>query len=114
MRSLTYEELAAAYELRHGYETPTPWKYIAREFGVDWVALISAITRLERRGLNRDVNGKKPRNKLPRISDDMLEQVDKARRAGNKWDDVAAALDLPLSVVRASHWRWQQRQHNQK
>lgn len=108
MRGLTYEELAAVYELRHGFDTPTPWKWIAREYGVTRDALFSAIKRLERNGLNRDINGKKPTTRPSMLSQDMLEQVHKARRAGNSWPSVAEALGVKLGTVQGRYWRWQQ------
>ncbi len=52
-RGLSYEELAAAYEIRNGFDTLTPWKWIAREYGVSWETLYCAIRRLERDGLKR-------------------------------------------------------------
>ena len=106
MRGLTYEELAAAYEMRHGYETKTPWKYIARELGVGWQSLYSAIKRLERKGLNRDADGNKRLNRVTMLSSDMLEQVHNARKARNRWVDIAAVLELPLSTVRDCYCRW--------
>lgn len=103
---LSYEELAAVYELRNGYDKPTPWKWIAREYGVTWVSLYSAIKRLERGGLNRDADGNKPLTHASRISQDMLEQVHKARRAGNRWPEIAAALGLKVGTVQCRYWRW--------
>lgn len=108
MRGLTYEELAAAYEMRHGYETKTPWKYIARELGVTVTSLYSAIQRLQRDGLNRDADGNKPLTHASRISSDMLEQVHKSRRAGNSWPKIAAALGIKVGTVQCRYWRWQE------
>lgn len=108
MRGLTYEELAAAYEMRHGYDKPTPWKYIAREFGVTVTSLYSAIQRLQRDGLNRDADGNKPLTHASRISSDMLEQVHKARRAGNHWPEIAAALGMKRGTVQCRYWRWKE------
>lgn len=101
---LSYETLAAAYELRHGFDEPTPWKYIAREFGVTVNALQAAIRRLERRGLNADANGEKPLSRPTRISDAQLTIISEARRAGNTWPRIAAALALSENTVK-SRWR---------
>lgn len=106
MRGLSYEELAAAYELRHGFDTPTPWKRIASGYGTEWGPLVSAIRRLERNGLNRDADGNKPMNRKTRISTDMLEQVHKFRMARNRWDDIAFALGLPIRAVQVNYYRW--------
>lgn len=111
MRGLTYEELAAAYELRWGFDRPTPWKWIAREFGVTDEQLRKAIQRLEAGGLNRDANGEKPLSRVTKISDDQLEQICASRAAGNTWPRIASVLGLPEGTLRARYWRWKQRKN---
>lgn len=108
MRGLSYDELAAVYELRHGFEKPTPWKRIAQAYGVTWVSLYSAIKRLERDGLHRDANGEKILGRATEISDDMLAEVHRARRAGNRWPQIAAALGKKVGTVQCRYWRWQE------
>lgn len=108
MRGLTYEELAAVYELRNGYDKPTPWKRIALAYGVTWTSLYSAIKRLERDGMHRDANGEKILGRATQISNDMLEQVHKARRAGNHWPEIAAALGMKRGTVQCRYWRWKE------
>jgi hypothetical protein len=106
MRGLTYDQLGAAYELRHGFDQPTPWKWIAREYGVTWTSLYSAIKRLERDGMHRDANGEKVLGRATDISDDMLAEVHKARRAGNSWPAIAAAVSMKVGTVQCRYWRW--------
>lgn len=108
MSGLTYEELAAAYEMRHGFEKKIAWRRISNEFGITRDALFSAIKRLERNGLNRDINGKKPTTRPSALSQDMLEQVHKARRAGNSWPSIAEALGVKLGTVQGRYWRWKE------
>ena len=52
-RGLHIEDLAAIYELRHGYDKPTRWKLIAREYGRSASALQKAMRRLECSGIDR-------------------------------------------------------------
>lgn len=106
MRGLSYEELAAAYELRHGFERPTPWKRIAREYGVTVHALCNALRRLELGGLNRNANGEKPLSRVTEISDQHLNQIDALRDQGKSWPVIAGILDLPVGTVKSRHWRW--------
>lgn len=56
MCGLTCEGLAAIYELRKGYDRPTSWKWIAREFDISRHALLRAIKKLERSGFIQDAN----------------------------------------------------------
>ena len=106
VKMLTIEELASAYEMRHGYDRPTPWKYIAKALGVGAGALFSAIKRLERTGVRRDANGRKPLSRPTRISDAQLLEIDFARRAGNTWPQIADALGLPVGTVQSRYSRW--------
>lgn len=106
MRGLDYETLAAAYELRHGYDKPTPWKRIAAMYGVTVNALYRAIQRLERDGLNRDANGNKPLSRVTAVSETQLQQIAVARKAGNPWPVIAAALGLPRGTVQSRYSRW--------
>jgi hypothetical protein len=108
MRGLSYEELAAAYEIWHGSEKPIAWKRIANEYGVTWTSLYSAIKRLERDGIHRDANGEKILGRTTQISNDMLAEVHKARRAGNSWPAIAAAVSMKVGTVQCRYWRWQE------
>jgi hypothetical protein len=106
VRGLDYETLAAAYELRHGYDEPTPWKRIALHYGTTVHALCAAIKRLERDGLNRDANGLKPLSRVTAISEAQLKEITVARKAGNTWPAIAAALGLPTGTVQCRYHRW--------
>lgn len=110
-RGLSYEDLAAAYELRHGYDKPTPWKWIAREYGVSADALQKAIHKLERNGLNRDANGAKPRSRVTQISSVMLNDIKDARDNGMSWPAIAYTLKLPEGTVKSRYWRWREAQN---
>ena len=106
MRGLSYEQLAAAYELRHGFDQPTPWKWIAREYGVTVHAMCNAIGRLEREGLNRDANGMKPLSRVTAIPDWQLAQAEQLRDQGKSWPVIAGVLGLPVGTVQSRYWRW--------
>ena len=109
MKGLDYDQLAAAYELRHGYDKPTPWKHIANHYGVTVAALCTAIARIERSGLNRDANGKKPLSRVTHISDIDLALIANARKAGNTWPSIASAMGLPVGTVQSRYSRWSRR-----
>ena len=106
---MSIEDLAAAYELRHGYDEPTPWKRIANAFGVSCGALAAAIKRIEQKGVARDANGKKPLSRPTKISDADLELIEVWRRAGNTWAQIAGAISLPVGTVQCRYWRWKRR-----
>lgn len=106
MRGLDYETLAAAYELRHGYDKPTPWKRIAIHYGTTVHALCSAIKRLERNGLNRDADGRKPLSRVTAVSEAQLQEIAMVRKAGLPWSTIAAALGLPRGTVQSRYSRW--------
>lgn len=109
-RGLSYEDLAAAYELRHGYDKPTPWKWIAREYGLSADALQKAIHKLEHNGLNRDANGAKPRSRVTQISSVMLNDIKEARDSGMSWPAIAYTLKMPEGTVKSRYWRWRKAQ----
>lgn len=108
MSGLSYEELAAVYELRNGYDSPTQWKRIAQAYGVTWQSLYAAIKRLESGGLNRDADGEKPLGRVTEISTESLEQIEKAIQAGNSWPKIADALGVKTGTVKSRYRRWKQ------
>lgn len=114
MRGLSYDDLAAAYELRNGYDKPTPWKWIAREYGVTVQALYKAIARIERSGLKRNANGEKPLSKVTKISSVMLNDIKEARDSGMSWPAIAYTLKLPEGTVKSRYWRWREAQKIRK
>lgn len=111
MRGLSYDELAAAYVMRHGYATPTPWKRIAREFGVTANALRLAIYRLERNGLNLDANGDKPLSRVTKISNAQIELIDAERKDGNSWVAIARAIGVSVDTLKSRYRRSKQKTH---
>lgn len=105
---LSYDDLALAYEMRHGYDTPTPWKYVAREFGVLAKSLRQAIYAVERDGMRPDANGQRVGHRPGCVSDAQLRKITRARKAGYPWPTIAAAMGLPVETVKA-RWRRAQR-----